>query len=178
MKKHTDTLIEQTKTRPEETLEFVMKTQMQTFSYNSPINLVEEGKWLVTVTCFSTNNSVVNITNENNSVSITTPIHWNSISVEKTINELNIIIELRSENDIDLHVEQVRKKRIILVNDYSLSSLGTFKNKSLEELKNAKNNDVEDLVYRFQLLYDETIDKLVLNCFPTTTIGYTLPLGI
>ena len=178
MKKHTDTLIEQTKTRPEETLEFVMNTQMQIFSYNPPINLVEEVKWLVAVTYFSTTNSVVDITNENNSVSITTPSHWNSKSVEKTINELNILIERRSEKDIDLHVEKVRKKGIILVNDYSLSSLGTFKNKRLEELKTAKYNDDEDMVYRFQLAYDEFIDKLDLNCNPTTTIGYTLPLGI
>ena len=31
IKKHTDTLIEQTKTRPQETLEFKMKKQMQSF---------------------------------------------------------------------------------------------------------------------------------------------------
>ena len=30
-KKHTDTLIEQTKTKPQETLEFKMNKQMQTF---------------------------------------------------------------------------------------------------------------------------------------------------
>ena len=31
IEKHTDTLIEQTKTKPQETLEFEMKKQMQTF---------------------------------------------------------------------------------------------------------------------------------------------------
>ena len=31
IKKHTDTLIEQTKTKPQETLEFKMNKQMQTF---------------------------------------------------------------------------------------------------------------------------------------------------
>ena len=46
IKKQTDTLIEQTKTRPQETLEFKMNKQMQTFSFNST-NLVEEGKWLM-----------------------------------------------------------------------------------------------------------------------------------
>ena len=44
IKKHTDTLIVQTKTRPQETLEFKMNMQMQTFSFNPPINLFEEGK--------------------------------------------------------------------------------------------------------------------------------------
>ena len=47
IKKHTDTLIEQTKTKPQETVEFKMNKQMQTFSFNPPINLVEEGKWLL-----------------------------------------------------------------------------------------------------------------------------------
>ena len=48
-KKHTDTLIENTRTRPQETLEFKMNKQMQTFSFNPPINLLEEGKWLLAV---------------------------------------------------------------------------------------------------------------------------------
>ena len=38
-KKHTDTLIEQTKSKPHETLEFVMKKQKETFSFNHPIHL-------------------------------------------------------------------------------------------------------------------------------------------
>ena len=44
IKKHTDTLIEQFKTKPEETLEFKINKQMQSFSFNPPINLVDEGK--------------------------------------------------------------------------------------------------------------------------------------
>ena len=47
LKKHTDTLVEQTKTKPQETLEFKMNKPMQTFSFNPPINLLEEGKWLL-----------------------------------------------------------------------------------------------------------------------------------
>ena len=44
-KKHTDTLTEQTKTKPQETLEFKMNKQMQTFSVSPPISLIEESKW-------------------------------------------------------------------------------------------------------------------------------------
>ena len=44
VKKHTDTLFQQTKTKPQETLEFKMNKQMQIFSFLPPINLVEEGK--------------------------------------------------------------------------------------------------------------------------------------
>ena len=67
IKKHTDTLIEQTKTKPQETLEFKMNAQKHTFSFIPPINLVEEGKWLMTVSSLECTNSIFNITNENNS---------------------------------------------------------------------------------------------------------------
>ena len=48
IKKHTDTLdtlIEQTKTRPQETVDFEMNKQMQLFSFSPPIDLFEDGKW-------------------------------------------------------------------------------------------------------------------------------------
>ena len=41
IKKHTDTLIQQTRTKPQETLELKMNKQLQTFSFNPSINLVE-----------------------------------------------------------------------------------------------------------------------------------------
>ena len=49
IKKHTATLIEQTKTKPQGTLKFKMNQQMENFSF-SPINSFEEGKWLLGVT--------------------------------------------------------------------------------------------------------------------------------
>ena len=70
--KHTDTLIEQTRTRPQETLEFILNKQMEAFSFNPPKNLCSE-QWLLAVTYFGTTNSVFNITHENNSFSISTP---------------------------------------------------------------------------------------------------------
>ena len=113
IKKHTDTLTQQTKTQPQETLEFETKKQMQTFSFSPPKNLFEEGKWFLAVTSFETTNSVFKKTDENNSFSISTPGHLISGSAEKTIDELNKLIDLRSQNDIELPVEQVRKKRKI-----------------------------------------------------------------
>ena len=70
------------------------------------------------------------------------------------------------------------KKGLILKNDYLLSSLDTFKNEILEELKNVKNNDPEDLVYRFQLTHDEIKFILDLNYITGSTKGCTLPLGV
>ena len=92
----TDTLIEQTKTRPHETLQSKMNKQMQTFSFNSSILLLEESKWLRAVSSFDFINSVFNSTNENKSFSITIPGHWDSKSAEKTIDELKNLPKLRS----------------------------------------------------------------------------------
>ena len=76
IEKHTDTLIEQTKTRPQETLDFKMNKQMQTFSFNPPINLIEEGKWLLGLSSLECTNFVFNKTNENNSFSTVIPGHY------------------------------------------------------------------------------------------------------
>ena len=64
IRKHTDTLIEPTKTRPQETLELKMNKQVQTFSISPPINLIEEGKWSLGVSSFERTSFVFNITNE------------------------------------------------------------------------------------------------------------------
>ena len=79
IKEHTDTLVQQTKTQCREILEFKMNTQLKTFSFNPPINLVEEDEWLLAITTFEATNSVFNITDENNSFSIITPGHWLSL---------------------------------------------------------------------------------------------------
>ena len=147
---------------------------MQTFSFNPPVNLVEEGKWLLAVSSFECTNSVFNITNENSSFSIFIPGHYESESAEKTIDELNKFLELRS---LVLHVREVRKrgnKEKIGNNEYKLSDFDTQKNEILEELKNVNYNDLEDLVYRMQLTYDEIIDVLDLKYIPTKRTGYSL----
>ena len=58
---------------------------------------------------FETLNCVFNTTDENSSFSNTTPVHWISKTAEKTTNELNELSMLKSQNDIELYVEQVGK---------------------------------------------------------------------
>ena len=74
------------------------------------MNLSEEGKSLLAVTTFEATNFVSTITNENNNFSITIPVHWNSELAEINIDELYKLLEFRSQNDIEIYVEQVRKK--------------------------------------------------------------------
>ena len=163
IKKHTDTLIQQTKTKPQEALKFKMIRSKQTFSFNPPTNLVEEGKWLLGVTSLGCTNSVFNITIENNSFSMIIPVHYQNKSAEKTIDELKKLLDLKS---LELNIEEFRKrgnKTKIGDNEYKLSDFDTQKNEILEELRNVKYNDHKDLVYRMQLTYDEIIDILDLK---------------
>ena len=142
IKKHTDTLIKNTLTKPQETLEFKMNKQRQTFSFNPPMNLVEEGKWLLAVSSLECTNSVFNITNENNSFSIIIPGHYQNKSDEKTIDRLNKLLERRSENGIELHVQEVEYRGHLISlggKEYKLSDLGTQKVEILEKLKKIVN---------------------------------------
>ena len=123
-------------------------------------------------------NSVFNIINENNSFSIFIAGHYQTEFAEKMINDLNKLLELKS---LELHVEELRKrgKKIkIGDNEYKLSDFDTQKNDILEKLKNVKYNDLNDLVYRMRLSYDEIIDILDLKFTLTKRIGYSLNPGI
>ena len=122
IKKHTNKLIEQTKTKPQETLEFKMNKQMQSFSFNPPINLVGEDEWLLGLSSLECTDSVFNITNGNNSFSIIIPGHYQTEIAEKMFNDLNSLLALKS---LELNVEEVRKRGIKLKigdNDYKLSN--------------------------------------------------------
>ena len=62
--------------------------------------------------------------------------------------------------------------------EYKLSDFDTQKYEIIQELKNVKYNDIEELVYRMRLSYDEIMDILDLNYIPTKRIGYSLNPGI
>ena len=83
--------------------------------------------------------------------------------MKKMINDLKKLLELKS---LELHVEKVRErgnKIKIGDNEYKLSDFDNQKHELLEEVKNAKYNDLEDLVYRMRLSHDEIIDILDLK---------------
>ena len=175
-------MIEQTKFRPEGTLEFKLNKQKQFFSFNPLINLVEEGKWLLPMSLFECTISVFNITNEIFSFSITIPGQWETKSVERIVNELNKFLEFKSENSIELHVEEVRKRGNQIKigdNEYlNLSDLDTLKDSIFKELKRVKYRDLEDLIFRLQLTCHEIVDILDVKYFSTKRIGYSLKPNI
>ena len=88
-----------------------MNKQTQNISFSPPVNLFEEGKWFLGVSSFERKISVFSITNENNSFSINVFGHWGSKPDEKTLDELNKLLEFESQNSNELHVKEVRKRR-------------------------------------------------------------------
>ena len=77
---------------------------MEVFSFHPLTNLSEEGKWPLAV------NSVFNITHENNGFSITTKGRWIPEGSGEIVDELNILSELRSQNENELYVKEVEKR--------------------------------------------------------------------
>ena len=176
-------MIEQRKTKPKETLELVMNKQMQTFSFSPPINLIEEGKWLFGVNSFECTISVFNIYDENNSFSIIIAGSWKipSFLEDNVIDKLKNLLKLKSENNIELHVQEVRKRgsKIKLGDfEYKLSDFDNSRTEILDEMENVKYSDLEDMVYRMQLTYDEILDVSELKYIPTKRIGYSLKHNI
>ena len=139
---------------------------MQTSSFSRPINLSEEGKWLVAVTSFEATNSIFIMTDENKSFSISTPSYWIPEGGEDLINKRKKLLQLQSQNDIELHVKGVEKKatRIEIENSgYNLAGFDHFKSEILAKLQTVKYKDLEDMVYRMQLTYDEIVDLFAVK---------------
>ena len=78
------------------------------------------------------------------------------------MHKLQKLLKLRSQNDIELHVEvQKGAKQIkICQNEYKLSDLDRHKKEIIEELKVVEYNDLEDIVFRMELTYHETAEIL------------------
>ena len=173
-------MIKQTESRPHGT-ESKLNKQMETLLLSPPENLFEEGKWLLVVTSFEETSSVFNIIAENKSFWITITVHCYSKGGPETMKKLQKLLELRSQNDIELRIKVVRRKRNQIEkgdNEYKMTDLGTHKNKIFEELKNAEYNDHENIVFRMELTYSEIAGILDTKYIATSSRRYTLPTGI
>ena len=52
------------------------------------------------------------------------------------------------------------------------------KNEIIIELQDIKINDLEDMVFRMELTYNEILDILDVKYIPASTVGYTRPSGL
>ena len=87
---------------------------METVSFKHSMNLVEEDRWLLGVMTFEATNSVFNITDEKSTISTSTPGQWVLEVSEKIVAMLYKLMKLRSENDFELHIEEVGKRGRVL----------------------------------------------------------------
>ena len=93
------------------------------------------------------------------------------------IDGIKNLLKLKSENDIDLHVQEVRKRGgQIKIGDkeYKLTDFDTSKDEILQELKKANYHDLEDMVNRMQLTYNEIMDVLHIKYFSSERVGFSL----
>ena len=179
LRKHTSTLIEQKRSCPQETPEFKLKEQTENFSLNPPINLFEEGKWLVAVTSFKTTNSVYMINDGKNTISIGTPGYCGipNYLLDGIIDKLKKLLEVGSKNATELHFKEVQKGTLIEIanSGQNFASFDHFKSELFSEFKRVKDHDLYDMVFRMEITYGEIMDKLDLKSTSATPIAYTLP---
>ena len=62
------------------------------------------------MTSFEATKFVINITDDDIPFLFTIPSHWQTKSAKRTIKKLNEVLELRSQNSVELHVKEVRKR--------------------------------------------------------------------
>ena len=122
IKNHTDTLIGQTETRPQETVEFKLIKQMHTFSFPPPINLTVEGKRLLAIKSSEAYNSAFKITEENK---VFQCLYW-ALGLPKGATGrpkgaeimFHRLIELLENNESDLtfelHDKEVMRRRSVV----------------------------------------------------------------
>ena len=100
---------------------------------------------------------------------------------KQLINKLNEVLELRSQNDIELYVKEVEKRgtRIgIETSGYNLAGSNHFNSEIFAELRRVEHKDLEEMVYRMELTYDEIVDILDVKHIAGSPICYTLPPGL
>ena len=86
--KNCETLILQTRTHPQETLDFGMVEPRQTFHFNPSVEVKED--WMIGLTSLEVNNSIYNITEENKKVKLCKFPHEKNggVSYEKVRDEI------------------------------------------------------------------------------------------
>ena len=144
-------IVENTLSKPQETLEFKMNKQKESFSFDIPLELPE--KWMMGVTSLEVYNSVYNVTNKNN-----------SFQTQLTDEQLNGI-----DTKLAMNIEYLHKTNQPDFNKtvYALINT-TFKNKKkllkndLDKIKDIINqHESENLLNKLKIF--EVIDLPIMN---------------
>ena len=133
-------IVENTHSKPQETLEFKMTKQKESFSFDVPLQLNEN--WMMGVTSLEVYNTVYNITNSNNKLKILLTDeqlieHGVDIVLVKNIKSLYESYNLENQ---EAYNEFVEKVSTIITNSYSENNKLAKKDfNDLKELVEANN---------------------------------------
>ena len=133
-------IVENTHSKPQETLEFKMNKQKESFSFDIPLELPEQ--WMMGVTSLEVYNTVYNITEKNNKIKLFT--------TEQNLKEYKIATDFMSKikklyetsNKGISNIEEIKK----LINDDNFKNVTLSKNycDDLEKIINQINENIED----------------------------------
>ena len=156
-------IVENTHSKPQETLEFKMNKQKESFSFDVPLELPEQ--WMMGVTSLDVYNSVYNITNKNNSFQIQlTDEQFNGIDTKLVMN-IEYLHRTKQSNFVktvyNLMDTSFKNKKKLLKYDLDKIKyiISQYKN---EEWLNIDEN-TKTLVNTIEIPSFETIDLPIMN---------------
>ena len=176
--KNCETLIEQTHTRPQETLEFKMIKPRETFHFKPPIQI--KGDWMIGLTDLEVYNSIFNITEENNKFELYKfpDEKAGGVTYEKVRDEIEKDLGIEDITAADLQdviigpiiIEEYREQVTKRMKDEQYMSILAFYTRSVFQ-------DFESfLKTQIDLIEDDI--KLVLDEYNSSFITYELQPGI
>ena len=176
--KNCETLIEQTHTKSQETLEFKMTKSKETFHFNPPIQVKED--WMIGLTDLEVYNSIFNITEENNKSELYKFPNKESggVTYEKVGDEIERDLDIEDITAQDLqdeiiapiiikeYNEQVTKR---MNDDGYMDILARYTSSVFQDFESFLRTEVD--------LVEDDI-KLVLDEYNSSFITYELEPGI
>ena len=176
--KNCETLIEQTHTKPQETLEFKMIKPKETFHFKPPIQV--KGDWKIGLTYLEVYNSIFNITEENNKFELYKfpDEKAGGVTYEKVRDEIEKYLDIEDITAEDLQDEiiapiineEYKKQVTKRMNDEQYMNILAIYTSSVFQ-------DFESFL-RIQIDLIEDDIKLVLDEYTSSFITYELQPGI
>ena len=176
--KNCEILIEQTHTKPQETLEFKMTKSREIFHFSPPIQI--KGDWMIRLTDLEVYNSIFNITEENNKFELykVPDEKAGGVTYEKVRAEIEKDLDIEDITAEDLQddiiapiiIEEYKKQVTKRMNDDGYMNI-------LARYTNSVFQDFESFL-RTQIDLIEDDVKLVLDEYNSSFITYELEPGI